>query len=69
MQDAAGQHDIPEVVTQCVITESHVQPDGRISIEVTGEARAHYSSTWEQDGYRMCRVQVRACADYVTQIA
>ena len=61
MQDAAGQHDIPEVITQCVIAESQVQPDGRISIKVMGESRARYSSTWEQDGYRMCRVQVRTC--------
>ena len=59
MQDSEGQHDIPEVVTQCAITESQVQPDGRISIECAGEARVRYTSVWEQDGYRMCRVQVR----------
>lgn len=57
MQTDDGEHDIPDVITQCLIQECQVQPDGRLAIECLAEERVSYSSTWEQDGYRMCRVK------------
>eukprot|EP00892_Ulva_mutabilis_P010160 jgi/Ulvmu1/7516/UM037_0060.1 len=52
-----GTHEIPDVITQCEIEECEVQPDGRLSILCRAEHRILYSSSWELDGYRMCRVE------------
>jgi Lon protease-like protein len=52
-----GVAEIPEIITQCVIQECQVQPDGRLAIECLAERRVSCSSTWDQDGYRMCKVK------------
>lgn len=56
LQGEDGAHEIPDVITQCEIEECEVQPDGRLSILCRAEHRVAYSSSWELDGYRMCRI-------------
>jgi hypothetical protein len=51
-----GQHSLPEIITECVITECTVQPDGRLSVHCTGMRRVHVVGVSEQDGYRICTV-------------
>lgn len=61
LQGEDGAHEIPDVITQCEIEECEVQPDGRLSILCRAEHRVAYSSSWELDGYRMCRIDRVVC--------
>lgn len=54
VQDRAGQHFLPDVMTECTIRECTVQPDGRLSVQCVGVRRVHTTGDSEQDGYRVC---------------
>jgi Lon protease-like protein len=51
-----GQHTLPEIITECAVTDCTVQPDGRLSVQCTGLHRVHVDSISEQDGYRVVTV-------------
>jgi Lon protease-like protein len=39
-----GQHTLPEILSECAITDFTVQPDGRLSVQCTGLRRMHVDS-------------------------
>uniref|UniRef100_A0A7I4AXZ7 Uncharacterized protein n=1 Tax=Physcomitrium patens TaxID=3218 RepID=A0A7I4AXZ7_PHYPA len=48
---------LAEVACEVEITECEPLPDGRFEIEVVGKRRFRMTETWEQDGYRVAKVQ------------
>jgi Lon protease-like protein len=56
VQDSRNSHFLPDVVTECDITECDVQPDGRLSVQCVGLRRLHATGDTELDGYRICAV-------------
>ncbi|KAG0559705.1 hypothetical protein KC19_10G124700 [Ceratodon purpureus] len=48
---------LAEVACEVEITECEPLPDGRFHIEVVGKRRFRMTETWEQDGYRVAKVQ------------
>lgn len=62
MQNARNSHSLPDVVTECHITECAVEPDGRLSVQCLGVRRLRTAGSSELDGYRICQV-AHAVAD------
>lgn len=49
-------HFLPDIVTECDISDCQVQPDGRLSVQCVGVRRVHTCGAAEIDGYRVCHV-------------
>lgn len=56
-QVCEASHDLEEVACECEITECEPLPDGRFYLEVIGRRRIRLLELWEQDGYRMGKVE------------
>lgn len=54
LQDDRSSHFLPDIVTECDITECNVQPDGRLAVQCIGVRRLHTVRDSELDGYRIC---------------
>jgi hypothetical protein len=62
VQDERNSHFIPDIVTECHVTECAVQPDGRLCVQCVALRRVHTAGETELDGYRICKVD-RAVVD------
>ncbi|CAD7703702.1 unnamed protein product, partial [Ostreobium quekettii] len=50
-------NEVERVACECEITECEPLPDGRYYLEVIGRRRIHIKEHWEQDGYRVGKVE------------